>query len=311
MKQGLVSVVMPVYNAADTVLASVQSVQRQTYPDWELVVVDDGSRDASVEIVSGLAEKDPRIRLFLQKQNGGVAAARNRGIAEAQGQYLAFLDSDDLWRPEKLTKQISFMQAHHAALCATAYGVSDENGKKAGADRRFPGVESIGRSDDTNAERISTGANAGFRTYDFRQLLKGNALGCLTVMIDREALREQGYTGEIAFPQINHEDYALWLSILRGDSARAIDTGSVAGSDAADTTPSVRTNSDTTGNGLKAYALDEVLADYRLDSRSVSGNKWKSAKWTYEIYRNYLGLGKVESLRCFLGYLFSAVAKRV
>lgn len=307
MKQGLVSVVMPVYNAADTVLASVQSVQHQTYPDWELVVVDDGSRDASVEIVTELASEDSRIRLFRQEQNGGVATARNRGIKEAQGQYLAFLDSDDLWRTEKLTKQITFMQAHHAALSATAYGVIDETGKKAGADRHFPGIDGVGQKADSGTEWRSADANssgakidggaeqcsaeailpvaqADFRTYDFRQLLKGNALGCLTVMIDREALLEQGYTGELAFPQIKHEDYALWLSILRGDSAR---------------------------NGLKAYALDEVLADYRIDSRSVSGNKWKSAKWTYEIYRNYLGLGRAESMRCFLGYLLSAVAKRV
>lgn len=282
MIQSLVSIVMPLYNAAHTVLESVRSIQAQTCPDWELVIVDDGSRDPSVEIVSGLIEEDPRIRLFRQEQNGGVAEARNRGIQESQGQYLAFLDSDDLWRPEKLAKQISFMKEHHAAISATAYGVIDENGKKARADRHFQHIE------------------AGYRTYSFRELLKGNALGCLTVMIDRIALQEQGYTGDLAFPQIKHEDYALWLSILRGGSASATGTDSATGSD-----------SEVPGGGLKAYALDEVLADYRLDSRSVSGNKWKSAKWTYEIYRNYLGLSRAESMRCFLGYLFSAIAKRV
>ena len=275
MKQGLVSVVMPVYNAADTVRLSVRSVQQQSYTDWELLVIDDGSGDASVKIVSALAAEDQRIRLFLQEKNGGVAAARNRGIRESEGQYLAFLDSDDLWRPEKLKKQIAFMREHHAAISATAYGVIDEKGEKAGADRHFPGASA-------SSEQPLSGTDcsgAPFRTYDFRQLLRGNALGCLTVMIDRKALREQGFTGELSFPQIRHEDYALWLSILK--------------------------------QGVKAYALNEVLADYRIDSRSVSGNKWKSAKWTYEIYRNYLGLGRAESMRCFLGYLFSAVAKRV
>ena len=261
MKQDLVSVVMPVYNAADTVTESVQSVQAQTWSDWELVVVDDGSKDSSVEILTDLSEKDPRIRLFRQEHNSGVAAARNRGIQEANGQYIAFLDSDDLWRPEKLEKQIAFMGEHQAAISATAYGVIDETGRRAGVDRHFPGTQ------------------AGYRTYDFQELLKGNALGCLTVMIDREALQEQGYTGEITFPQIKHEDYALWLSILQ--------------------------------TGVKAYALEEVLADYRIGSKSISGNKWRSAKWTYDIYRKHLGLGRIESIRCFLGYLSSAVAKRV
>lgn len=260
MRKGLVSVIMPVYNAAATLEDSVRSVQAQSCENWELLAVDDGSKDASPEILAEFSEKDQRIRLLQQAQNSGVALARNRGIREAAGQYLAFLDSDDLWRPEKLKKQIAFMEEHQAAVSATAYGVIDETGRKAGADRHFPGVQE------------------GCRTYGFQELLKGNALGCLTVVVDRKALQEQGYTGEITFPQIKHEDYALWLSILQ--------------------------------TGVKAYALEEVLADYRIDSKSISGNKWKSAKWTYEIYRNYLGLGRVESIRCFLGYLYSAVRKR-
>ena len=263
MKQSLVSVIMPVYNAKKIVAESVQSIQTQTYSDWELLAVDDGSQDSSIEILTALSEKDQRIRLFRQKQNGGVAEARNRGIQEADGQYLAFLDSDDLWRPEKLAKQVAFMKEHHVAISATAYGVIDETGKKAGVDRHFMGVKD----------------GDGYRSYDFQDLLKGNALGCLTVMMNREALQEQGYKGKIAFPQIRHEDYALWLSILR--------------------------------QGVKAYALDEVLADYRINSTSVSGNRWRSAKWTYTIYRDYLRLGRAESMRCFLGYLFSAVAKRM
>lgn len=277
MKHGLVSVIMPVFNAEKMVAESVRSVQAQTYRDWELLAVDDGSEDTSVEILSALSEKDSRIRLFRQEQNGGVATARNRGIKEAEGQYLAFLDSDDLWRSEKLAKQIAFMKAHHAAISATAYGVIDEMGKKAGVDRHFQRTKRVHRMPADQADGNS------LYTYAYQDLLKGNALGCLTVMIDREALQDQGYAGEILFPQIRHEDYALWLSMLKQGSA----------------------------SNLKAYALDEVLADYRVDSASVSGNKWQSAKWTYAIYRDYLGLGRAESMRFFLGYLFSAVAKRV
>src|SRR5690606_851494 len=96
-KSILVSIIMPAFNAAGTLPESLSSVCRQDYPCWELLVIDDGSNDNTVELVAAYAQTDPRIKLLRQPSNQGVAAARNAGIAAAKGQYIAFLDSDDLW----------------------------------------------------------------------------------------------------------------------------------------------------------------------------------------------------------------------
>ena len=116
---GMVSVVMPCYNGADFISETIDSVLAQTYENWELLIIDDGSSDNSLEIVKSYAATDPRIRPISQA-NAGSAAARNNGIKQARGQYIALLDSDDLWLPEFLESQITFMKSKNASIRSRA-----------------------------------------------------------------------------------------------------------------------------------------------------------------------------------------------
>ena len=253
--KGLVSVIMPVHDSEATLEGSVRSVLGQGYADLELIAVDDASGDGSLALLREIREEDPRIKLICSRRNLGVAAARNAGIQHARGQYLAFLDSDDLWRPDKLEHQIAFMEGNGAGFSATAYGVVDQDGNRCGPDRH-----ALARED------------SPLRPEDY---MSGNPFGCLTVMLDRSRLKGMA----IRFPDIKHEDYALWLDILMG--------------------------------GADAYYLDEVLADYRIGRGSMSGNKLSSAAWTWQIYRHHIGLPLGKSLRCFVRYALNGVRKRI
>lgn len=116
----LVSIIMPSFNTAKYITASIASVQKQTYTNWELIIVDDCSTDNTDEIVKPLLT-DTRIRYLRNEQNSGAAISRNRALREAKGKWVAFLDSDDLWVPEKLEKQIRFMNEHGYAFTYTDY----------------------------------------------------------------------------------------------------------------------------------------------------------------------------------------------
>lgn len=178
-----VSIIMPAYNAAHTIEESIQSVLAQTYEAWELVVVDDGSTDGTQAVVSQLLAQEPRIRLLQQPTNQGVAAARNRGIAQTTGVMIAFLDSDDLWEPSKLTKQVALGAS--LSYTATAYL----------------------KADGTRASHVLAAKTRTTR----RDLLKQNVMSCSSVMVSREAL------GVLRFDQTVkplHEDYVLWLNLL-------------------------------------------------------------------------------------------------
>lgn len=122
----LVSVIMPAYNCADYIGESIDSVIAQTYENWELVIVDDCSTDNTEEIIDRYIQKDNRIRYFKLEQNSGAAIARNKAVEVAQGIYLAFLDSDDLWVNTKLEKQIKFMSENGYSFTCTTYGKIDE-----------------------------------------------------------------------------------------------------------------------------------------------------------------------------------------
>ena len=131
MKQGLVSIITPMYKGAAFVAETIESVQAQTYPDWEMIIVDDCSPDdgAGIAVVKQYAEKEPRIRLIESKENRGSSGARNIALQAAQGQYIALLDSDDLWHPAYLEKQLACMQARDAALVFASYRRIDEHTK--------------------------------------------------------------------------------------------------------------------------------------------------------------------------------------
>lgn len=186
MKNGLVSVIMPMYNCAAYLEESVRSVVNQTYQNWELLIVDDMSTDGSWEIAKKLAEQDPRIRLLQNKKNSGAAVSRNYALREAKGKWIAFLDSDDVWLPEKLSEQICFMEKNDYHFSYTQYIEMTEVGVKTGI--------------------LWTGPKCVTKA----KLFAYNFIGCLTVMYDREV------AGLIQIPDLKkRNDYAMWLKVIK------------------------------------------------------------------------------------------------
>src|SRR5690625_3661748 len=117
----LVSVITPAYNAERFIAEAIESVRKQTYTNWEMIIVNDCSTDRTVQIVESYQKKDKRIKLYHLQKNSGSGVARNKAMDEANGRFLAFLDSDDLWLPEKLERQIEFMLSNHIAFSFTKY----------------------------------------------------------------------------------------------------------------------------------------------------------------------------------------------
>lgn len=178
------SIVMPSYNSERFIAESIASVQAQTYGDWELLVVDDLSTDGTVAVAEGIAKNDSRVLVFSNERNSGAACSRNRALREAKGDWVAFLDSDDLWEPRKLEKQLAFMCENGCSFSYAEYETMDEGGKPFG--RRFSGPARITR--------------AGMRRYCWP--------GCLTVMYDRRKI------GLVQIADLKkHNDYAMWLKV--------------------------------------------------------------------------------------------------
>lgn len=128
MKTGLVSIITPCYNASPFILQTIVSVQQQTYTNWELIIVDDNSQDHSVAIIRKAQKKDSGIHLICLSENKGAGICRNEGIKKATGEFIAFLDADDLWKPEKLARQLQFMKKKNCAVSFTSYEQVDEVG---------------------------------------------------------------------------------------------------------------------------------------------------------------------------------------
>lgn len=178
----LVSIIMPAYNCGQFIKESIDSVESQTYTNWELLIVDDCSTDNTADIVD--LYKDKRIHCIRNSQNLGAASSREKAIKMSQGRYIAFLDADDKWLPNKLEKQIMFMMQNNIALSYTPYYVLHP----------------------TKGTIIHTCP----KTLTYYQLTKWNRIGCLTVIYDRILV------GEVVIPKIQkRNDYALWLTILR------------------------------------------------------------------------------------------------
>ncbi len=186
MVDGLVSIITPSYNSVQFVSETIKSVLGQTYQDWELLIVDDCSKDNSVVTLQMFADIDKRIKVFSLKQNVGAAAARNVALANAQGQYIAFLDSDDVWENTKLEKQLTFMKENQYAFTYSNYYVMLENG-----------------------ERTDNVIKAPY-SLNYHQYLRNTIIGCLTVVIDRKIV------GDFRMPLIkSSHDMALWLLIMK------------------------------------------------------------------------------------------------
>lgn len=181
-----VSIITPVYNAERFLESTAQSVFNQNFACWEWILVNDCSTDNSWKIMQELARVDNRVRVYSNDINLKSGRTRNFAIEKAKGRFIAFLDSDDVWHPEKLSKQISFMIANGYFFSHTSYGYIDEEGNKI-----------------KSTLRVS-------KSIDYKGLLKRTEIGCLTAIYDADKLGKC-YMSEHACKQ----DYALWLSILK------------------------------------------------------------------------------------------------
>lgn len=182
-----VSIIMPAYNAEKTVKESVLSALNQTYTDFELIIIDDGSKDRTPDILAKLSETDSRIRVLRNSPNQGVSKSRNRGISEATGEWIAFLDSDDLWREDKLSLQLALAEKHpEAVLTYTASAFITNDGKRLGY--VLPAEKTVTR----------------------RTLIRRNLLSCSSVMVRTDLLRTCPFPGDRI-----HEDYYVWLTLLK------------------------------------------------------------------------------------------------
>lgn len=242
----LVSIITPMYNAEKYVESTIQSVLSQTYENWEMIIVNDCSTDNSLDIAERYSKKDARIKIFNHEHNKGISATRNEGISNAKGRYIAFVDSDDIWKKDKLKKQIAFMKDNNYDFTYTVCELINEVGTPL-----------------NKILKIRIFAN-------FKDLLKSNYIVCSSVIIDTRKIN-------VYVPDVKHEDYATWLRILK--------------------------------NGHTAYALNNMLVEYRIRKFSVSANKIKSFSWVFNIYRNYLKMSLLQALYRIIVYFFYSTIK--
>lgn len=184
----MVSIIVPVYNAVKYIETTIDMVSRQTYKDWELILVDDASTDGSADLIEKIvASQGKRVRLIRKSVNEGAAAARNTGIDASAGRYIAFLDADDVWMPDKLQKQIAFMEETGAAFSFHSYEFGDDKANPTGKVVRAP------------------------KKLTFRQALSRTVIFTTTVMFDTEKIDME----IIHMPHVPSEDTATWWRILK------------------------------------------------------------------------------------------------
>lgn len=182
----LVSIITPSYNSEKYIADTIDSVLAQDYKNFEMIIVDDISTDNTCKIVEDYAKKDKRIKLLTLSQKGGASQARNMALKEAKGKYIAFLDSDDLWKKDKLVKQVDFMERHNYYFTYTDYEYMDYKGNLINKKRVCP------------------------KNVSYFKMLLGDSIGCLTVMYNAEKV------GKLSIPKLNkRNDYALWCLALK------------------------------------------------------------------------------------------------
>lgn len=192
---GLVSIIMAAYNAADTLPTAVESVLAQTYADFELLIVDDCSSDSTRAVAQRFRTQDSRVRLLCNEQNVGVSRTRRRGLEAARGEWIAILDSDDAWRPDKLEKQAALQQRTGAPLLYTGSAFMDADGRPMDWVLHVPA------------------------TLNYRQLLKQNLLSNSSALVRRDLYERYSVINDDL-----HEDFATWLQILHsGCTACGVD----------------------------------------------------------------------------------------
>ena len=184
-----VSIIVPVYNAEKYIVETIEHVAAQTYEDWEMLLVVDGGGDASAQVIREYKESrgEERLRLFVREENRGAAQARNMGLEEATGRYIAYVDADDLWMPEKLEMQLQYMRAKQAAFVFTGYEFADERGVGTGKTVHVP-------------PRLT-----------YKEALKNTTIFTSTVMFDTSRIPKE----KLEMPDIKSEDTALWWKVLR------------------------------------------------------------------------------------------------
>lgn len=246
-KEDLISIVMPAYNCEKYVAEAISSVRAQSYTKWELLVIDDGSVDRTRRIIAEYAHDDARITLLCNEENRGVSATRNRGIESAKGEWIAFLDSDDMWDPAKLEKQIRVARRNKAEFIFTGSAYINEAGQP------FKGILSV-------PEQVS-----------YEKLRYHNVISCSSALLKKRFLLETEMDGDDI-----HEDYAAWLRILR--------------------------------TGVIAYGVNEPLLIYRLYRNSRSGNKIRTFKKTYGVFR-LIGIHPLGSAYFTVRHVLGAIKK--
>ena len=187
-EEELVSIITPMYNSEKYIKEMIKSVREQSYTNWELLIIDDCSSDKSCSIVEKISSIDGRIRLIRQDANAGPAEARNKGIQEANGRFIAFLDSDDLWHKDKLKIQIKYMIEKKAAISCTGYNMISEDGVKI-SEFQVP-------------EKLV-----------YKDLLKKNSFSCDTLVYDKNMIESPVF---IKYEM--HEDYIAWLNLIKKSS---------------------------------------------------------------------------------------------
>lgn len=269
----LVSIIVPVYGAADYIAETVDMVKKQTYPNWELILIDDCSPDNSAEVIADIMAKDEavkvedilenetagdipedgkgRIRLIRKARNEGAAEARNTGLSHAKGRYIAFLDADDIWLPNKLKKELAYMRKNRAAFVFTAYEFGDEQAKGTGRIVSVP------------------------RQLTYKKALSRTVIFTSTVLFDTKKIDKN----LLQMPAVASEDTATWWKILR--------------------------------SGYTAYGLNEVLVIYRRPKKSLSSNKFAAIKRIWHLYREEEKLSLPDSAFCFVLWAVRAAARRL